>query len=57
MATRVVTEMMAARRYLTNVLLCLSVDADNLTVAQLITLLDHFAEHPTEYIELTCPEH
>ena len=56
MATRVVTEMMAARRYLTNVLLSLSVDADNLTVAQLITLLDHFAEHPTEYIELTCPE-
>ena len=53
MASRVVTEMHAARRYLTNVLMHLSVDADNLTVYQLIQILDHFAEHPTEYIELT----
>ena len=53
MANRVVTEMHAARRYLTNVLMYLSVDADNLTVYQLIQLLDHFAENPNEYIELT----
>ena len=53
MAIQVVTEMHAARRYLTNVLLHLSVDSDNLTVYQLIQLLDHFAEHPNEYIELT----
>lgn len=50
-----VTTLMAARRYLTNVLFYLSVDADHLTVAQLLTLLDHFAENPTEYLEL-CQE-
>ena len=55
MTSRAVTELMATRRYLTNVLLYLSVDADHLTVATLIDLLDHFAENPTEYLEL-CQE-
>ena len=44
---------MATRRYLTNVLLYLSVDAEHLTVKTLIELLDHFADNPTEYLELT----
>ena len=52
MTSRVVTELMATRRYLTNVLLYLSVDADHLTVKTFIELLDHFAENPTEYLEL-----
>ncbi len=53
MTSRAVTELMATRRYLTNVLLYLSVDADHLTVKTFIELLDHFADNPTEYLELT----
>ena len=53
MATREVTELLAARRYLTNVLLHLSIDAEHMTAYRLIELLDYFAEHPTEYLELT----
>ena len=52
MTSRVVTELMATRRYLTNVLLYLSIDADHLTVKTFIELLDHFADNPTEYLEL-----
>ena len=52
MTSRVVTELIATRRYLTNVLLYLSVDADHLTVKTFIELLDHFADNPTEYLEL-----
>ena len=44
---------MAARRYLTNVLLYLSVDSDSITLHRFIELLDHFAENPTTYLELT----
>ena len=44
---------MAARRYLTNVLLYLSVDSDSLTMNRFIELLDYFAENPSEYLELT----
>ena len=51
MTSRVVTELMATRRYLTNVLLYLSVDADHLTVKTFIELLD-LADNPTEYLEL-----
>ena len=47
------TELMAARRYLTNVLLHLSIDSEHMTVYQLIQLLDYFADNPTEYLELT----
>ena len=53
MAQRAVTELLAARRYLTNVLLYLSVDSDHLTVKTFIDLLDHFADNPKEYLELT----
>jgi|TARA_X000001382_G_scaffold41842_1_gene28142 phage-related protein len=47
------TQLFAARRYLTNVLLVLSIDSENMTVYQLIQLLEYFAENPTEYLELT----
>tara|TARA_R100000315_G_C5191116_1_gene111461 strand:+ start:673 stop:840 length:168 start_codon:yes stop_codon:yes gene_type:complete len=47
------TELFAARRYLTNVLLHLSIDSDSMTVYQLIQLLEYFADHPTEYLEFT----
>ncbi len=53
MTSRAVTELMATRRYLTNVLLYLSVDAEDLTLKTFIDLLDHFADNPTEYLELT----
>ena len=53
MTTRAVTDLMAARRYLTNVLLYLSVDSDSLTMNRFIELLDYFAENPSEYLELT----
>ena len=44
---------MAARRYLTNVLLDLDVDSKHMTVHRLIELLDYFAAHPSQYKELT----
>ena len=44
--------MLAARRYLTNVLLHLDIDAENMTAYRLIELLEYFAEHPTQYDEL-----
>ena len=47
------TELYAARRYLTNVLLYLSVDSEHMTVYQFIQLLDYFAENPTEFLEIT----
>jgi len=53
MTQRAVTDLMAARRYLTNVLLYLSVDSDSITMNRFIELLDYFAENPTTYLELT----
>lgn len=47
------TELYAARRYLTNVLLYLSIDSEHMTVYQFIQLLDYFAENPTEFLEIT----
>ena len=46
------TELMAARRYLTGVLLQLSIDAENMSVLHFIQLLDYFAEHPSKYLDL-----
>lgn len=43
------TTLMAARRYLTNVLFELSIDAEHMSVLHFIQLLDYFAEHPHEY--------
>ena len=51
MAAREATQLMAARRYLTDVLLHLSIDAEHMTVIHLIELLDYFAENPSEYME------
>lgn len=51
MTSRAVTELMTARRYLTNVLFSLGVSAEDMTALRLIELLDYFAEHPTEYLE------
>ena len=52
MTSQAVTDLMAARRYLTGVLLHLSIDAEHMTAYRLIELLDYFAEHPTEYLDL-----
>ena len=53
MTQQAVTNLMAARRYLTNVLLDLDVDSKHMTVHRLIELLDYFAAHPSQYKELT----
>ena len=42
-----------ARRNLTAVLLNLPINPSETTVATLLTMLDHFSDHPEEYIELT----
>lgn len=54
--SRAVTELMAARRYLSNVLAHLNIDSEHMTARRLIELLEYFAEHPTEYAELTHAE-
>ena len=53
MRNQAVTQLHAARRYLTGVLLHLSIDAEHMTAYRLIELLDYFSEHPDEYIALT----
>ena len=52
-----VAELRAARRYLTSVLLNLDLNANEITVGTLMTMLDHFASNPHEYKQVTrCPE-
>ena len=53
MSSTAVTQLMAARRYTTNVLLHLDVSANEITLGRFLELLDYFAAHPTEYLELT----
>ena len=53
MRSNAVTELMAARRYLSNVLGQINIDSEHMTARRLIELLEYFAEHPTEYLELT----
>ena len=53
MRSNAVTELMAARRYLSSVLSQLNIDSEHMTARRLIELLEYFAEHPTEYLELT----
>ena len=48
-----VIQLRAARRYLTGVLLHLSVDAENMTAYRLIELLEYFSENPAEYLAFT----
>ena len=52
MAAPYVRDLRAARRYCTNVLLHLDVSGNEITLARFLQLLDHFAEHPSEYLEL-----
>ena len=46
-----VAELQAARRYLTNVLFTINIDAEHMSVLHFIQLLDHLAENPDEYRE------
>ena len=45
------------RRNLTGVLLNLPINTTETSVAALIAMLDHFAEHPDEYYELLNVNH
>ena len=47
-----VADLQAARRYTTSVLLNLDLDVTETSVSTLLTLLDHFIENPSEYLEL-----
>ena len=47
-----VAELQAARRYITGVLLNLDVDTREMTVANLLVILDHFVNNPNDYREL-----
>ncbi len=55
MAQKQVADLMAARRYTSNVLLHLDVSGHDITVARFQELLDFFAQNPTQYLEL-CQE-
>ena len=48
----VVARLRLARRYLTEVLINLPIKTDETYVSTLVNLMDHMAEHPTEYLEL-----
>ena len=50
--TDVVARLRIARRYLTEVLINLPIKSDETYVSTLVTLMDHLADHPTEYLEL-----
>ena len=47
-----VAELQAARRYITGVLLNLDIDTREMTVANFLVILDHFANNPDQYREL-----
>ena len=49
----VVAEMRVARRHLTSVLLNLDLNANETQLSTFIELLDHFADNPDDYRELT----
>ena len=48
-----IAHLRTARRYLTSVLLNLPIDTTETSIATLLVMLDHFAENPHEYLELT----
>ena len=52
LATEQVVRLRNVRRNLTAVLLNLPINTRETTVAALLGMLDHFSEHPNEYIEL-----
>ena len=47
-----VARLKTARTYLTTVLLNLPIITTETSVASLLGLLEHYAEHPDEYLEL-----
>jgi len=49
--TSVVARMRLARTYLTEVLLNLPVKSNEITVSTLLTMLDHFSDHPDSYLD------
>jgi hypothetical protein len=48
-----ISELRATRRYLTSFLLNVDLDTRECTIGTLLTMLDHFAEHPDDYLEMT----
>ena len=52
MRSSAATELHAAHRYLTGVLLHLSIDSEHMTARRLIELIEYFHNHPTEYLEI-----
>ena len=52
MTSQAVTDLMAARRHMTNVLLHLNVSAEDLTLLRFIELVEYFADNPTEYLDI-----
>ena len=52
MLSSAATELHAAHRYLTGVLLHLSIDSEHMTARRLIELIEYFHNHPTEYLEI-----
>jgi hypothetical protein len=52
MRSSAATELHAAHRYLTGVLLNLSIDSEHMTARRLIELIEYFHNNPTEYLEL-----
>ncbi len=52
MASKAAIELHAAHRYLTGVLLHLSIDSEHMTARRLIELIEYFHNNPTEYLQL-----
>ena len=50
--TNVVARMRLARRYLTEVLINLPINTQETQVSTLVELMDHFADNPTDYLDL-----
>jgi hypothetical protein len=48
-----IAELRATRRYLTSFLLNVNLNTRECTIGTLLTMLDHFAEHPDDYLEMT----
>jgi len=50
--TNIVARMRLARRYLTEVLVNLPINTHETHVSTLVQLMDHMADHPTDYLDL-----
>ena len=47
-----ISRLRTTRTYLTTFLLNVNLDTSECTVGTLLTMLDHFAEHPDDYMEM-----